>query len=234
MRKCDNAVVGEKLTRYERAVRGCMQPIAHTPQFRSFSPNVLPQTAKNIAVELGVHGLAFGGKFMVHNPSIVEKHDEHALGRAAVLPRLLRSWGSWALPLRRLLFSLRIIPVGPTLVPSDDPRHERWVIQGTLTKLLTNCNTVLFLFGVRSLGTNFAATRCMFKSHVRIVCTVPYDTLTIAAMSLMVLRQSLYTSCRIASTFLGVGLVKVGPDLSLSLSDVLPLLKCACHLKHLA
>jgi hypothetical protein len=31
------------------------------PQFRSFSPNVLPQTAKNIAVELGVHGLALGG-----------------------------------------------------------------------------------------------------------------------------------------------------------------------------
>jgi hypothetical protein len=49
------------------------QPFARTPQFRSFSPNVLPQTAKNIAVELGVHSLAFGGKFMVHNPSNVEK-----------------------------------------------------------------------------------------------------------------------------------------------------------------
>ena len=30
-----------------------------------------------------------------------------------------------------------------------------------------------FCSGVRSLGTNFAATRCIFKSHVRIVCTVP-------------------------------------------------------------
>jgi hypothetical protein len=37
------------------------QPIARAPQFRSISPNVLPQTAKNIAVELGVHGLALGG-----------------------------------------------------------------------------------------------------------------------------------------------------------------------------
>jgi hypothetical protein len=33
---------------------------------------------------------------MVHNPSNVEKHDEHALGRATTLPRLLRYWGYWA------------------------------------------------------------------------------------------------------------------------------------------
>jgi len=76
---------------------------------------------KNTAVEPGVHGLAFGGKFMVHNPSNVGKQDEHALGHAAALPHLLQSWGSWALPLRRLLFSLGIIPVDPTLIPSDEP-----------------------------------------------------------------------------------------------------------------
>ena len=70
---------------------------------------------------LGVCGLTFGGKFTVYNPLNVEKHKEHALGRAAALPRLLWSWGSWALPLQRLLFSLGIIPVDPTLVPSDDP-----------------------------------------------------------------------------------------------------------------
>ena len=57
------------------------QPIPRASQFRSFSLNVLPQTGKNIAVELGVHSLAFRSKFMVHNPSNVEKHDEHALGR---------------------------------------------------------------------------------------------------------------------------------------------------------
>jgi len=59
------------------------QPVALAPQFRSFSPNVLPQTAKNIAVEPGVHGLAVRGIFMVHNPLNVEKHDEHAFGRTA-------------------------------------------------------------------------------------------------------------------------------------------------------
>jgi hypothetical protein len=95
MRKCDNAVVGEKLMRYESSVRGCVvimeQPIVRAPQFRSFSLNVLPQTAKNTAIELGDHGLAFGGKFKVHNPSHVEKHDKHALGRAVALPHLLMS-----------------------------------------------------------------------------------------------------------------------------------------------
>jgi hypothetical protein len=54
--------------------------------------------AKNIAVEHGIHSLAFGGKFKVHNSSNVKKHDEDALGHAAVLPHLW-SWGSWALPL---------------------------------------------------------------------------------------------------------------------------------------
>ena len=190
---------------YESSVRGCTvimeQPIACVPQFRSFLLNVLPQTAKNTAVEPGVHGLAFGGKFIAHNPSNVETQDEHALGRAAALPRLLWSWGSWALPLRSMFFSLGIITIDPTLVPSDEPRHEGWVIQGTLTKLLTNCNTVLFLFGDRSLGMNFAAMRCMFKSHVRIVCSVQYNTLTIAAMSLMVLRRSLCTSRRMFPHF---------------------------------
>ena len=91
-----------------------------------------------------------------------------------------------------------------------------------------------FCSGVRSLGTNFAATRCMFKSHVRIVCTVPYGTLTIAAMSLMVLQRSSCTSHRIVSIFLGVELVEGRPDLSSSSGDVLPLLKHACHSKHLA
>jgi hypothetical protein len=91
MRKGDNAVVGEKFTRYESSVRGCIvimeQPIARAPQFRSFSPNVLPQTAKSIAVELGVHGLAFGGKFMVHSPSNVEKHDEELVSKLVDTPR---------------------------------------------------------------------------------------------------------------------------------------------------
>ena len=101
----------------ERGIVIMEQPIARAPQFRSFSPNVLPQTTKNIAAQLGVHGLVFRDKFMVHNPPNVKKHDEHALGRAAALPRLLRSWGSWALPLRRLSFSLGIIPIDPCSHP---------------------------------------------------------------------------------------------------------------------
>jgi hypothetical protein len=77
--------MGEKLTPYESSVRWWIvimeQPTARTPQFRSFSPNVLPQTVKNIAVVLGVHGLAFEGKFILHNHSNVEKHDEELVSK---------------------------------------------------------------------------------------------------------------------------------------------------------
>ena len=151
-------------------MRGCIvimeQLIARMPQFRSFSPNIPPSDGEEHCSRTGVHGLALRGKFMVHNPSNVEKQDEHALGRAAALPRLLWSWGSWALPLRRLLFSLGIIPVDPTLVPSDDPQHEGWVIQSTLTKLLTNCNTVVFLFRGQKPGHEL----CSNTVHVQITC----------------------------------------------------------------
>jgi hypothetical protein len=82
MRKCGNAVVGEKLLRHESSVRGCIVIMEHALHSSgAFSPNVLPQTAKNIAVELGVHGLALGGMFMVHNPSSVEKHDEELVSK---------------------------------------------------------------------------------------------------------------------------------------------------------
>jgi len=69
----------------------------------------------------------------------------------------------------------------------------------------------------------------VWKKHCTKLCT-----LTIAAMFLMVVRRSSCTSRRIVSTFLGVELVEGRPDLSSSSSDVLPLLKRACHSKHLA
>ena len=43
----------------------------------------------------------------------------------------------WALPLQILLFGLWVIPIDPSLVPSDDPRHADWDVQGTLIEILT-------------------------------------------------------------------------------------------------
>jgi hypothetical protein len=61
--------------RYESSVRGCIvimeQPIARESQFRSFSPNILLQAAKNIAVEVDVHGLAFRG---THSCTVIGWH----------------------------------------------------------------------------------------------------------------------------------------------------------------
>jgi hypothetical protein len=68
------------------------QPIARALQFRSFLPNVHPQTAKNTAVELGVHGLAFRSKFMVDNPTSVEKHDEELVSKLFDTPTYLLFW----------------------------------------------------------------------------------------------------------------------------------------------
>jgi len=110
----------------------------------------------------------------------------------------------------------------------DGSSRTRW---RSSWQIATRCSSSS---GSEARSTNFAATRFMFKSHVRIVCSVPYDTLTIVAMSLMVLRRSSCTSRRIVSTFLGAEFVEVRPDLSSSSSDVLPLLKRACHSKHLA
>ena len=115
-----------------------------------------------------------------------------------------------------------------TLDMKDGSSRARW---WSSWQIATRCS---FCSGVRSLGTNFEAAWCMFKSHVRIVCTVLYDTLTTAVMSLMVLRRSSCTSRQILSTFLGVEFVESRSDLSSSSSDVQPLLKRGCYSKHLA
>jgi hypothetical protein len=78
-------------------------PFNPRAKIQVFSPNVLPQAAQSTVVELGVHGLALGDRFMLHNPSNVENPDEHIFIRSAALPCLLRSWESWILPLRRLV-----------------------------------------------------------------------------------------------------------------------------------
>jgi hypothetical protein len=93
-------------------------PIARAPQFISFLLNVLPQMAKNIAVELGVHSLAFGGKFKVQHPSNVEKHDGHALSTL----RLCLAFGLGDPEFFHCEDCCLVSgsPVDPTLVPSDD------------------------------------------------------------------------------------------------------------------
>ena len=84
----------------------------------------------------------------MNNLANVEENDENTLGHAADLSRLLRSWKCWAHPLRRLLVGIRVVPVGPSLVPSDvPPRREGVVIQGTLMEILTDFGTEFLLIG---------------------------------------------------------------------------------------
>jgi hypothetical protein len=188
-----------------------------------------------------------------HRVAICQKLRQHAVDDPSFMSRVITVDESWVYgydPETKQQFSLWKSPGSPRpkearqsrsaiksmLVVFFDNRgivHHEFVPEGQTVNAEFYCN-VLRRLKVRSLGTNFAATRCMFKLHVRIVRTVPYDTLTIVAMSLTVLRRSSCTSRRLVSTFLGVALVEGGPDLSSSASDVLPLLKWACHSKHLA
>ena len=57
----------------------------------------------------------------------------------------IRSWRCWALPTQRLLFGLQIVPIDPSLVPSDDLRHEGWVTHGTLMEILIDFGTEFLL-----------------------------------------------------------------------------------------
>ena len=138
--------MAERLTCYKSSVH-CGQGACNYPRatVQAFPPNVLPQTPQNMAVDLASDGLAHG-----NNPANVEQTDEHALGRAADLSRLLRLWSCWALPLQpllfglwvvlrlwscgalplqRLLFGLWVVPVDPSPILNDDSRHEGWVSQ---------------------------------------------------------------------------------------------------------
>ena len=95
----------------------CIQlPSHHLPSTPPTPPTPHPPPHPD-ASELVVNGLAHGDELMLNNPANVEENDEHALGRVADLSRLLRSWRCWALPLRKLLFGLRVVPVDPSLVP---------------------------------------------------------------------------------------------------------------------
>jgi hypothetical protein len=56
------------------------------------------------------------------------------------------------LPLRRLLLCLRVVPVDPSLVTGDDPRHEGWIIRRTLMEILAHCDAMFFLLRGQQLG----------------------------------------------------------------------------------
>jgi hypothetical protein len=102
-----------------------------------------------------------------------------------------------------------------------------WHAQGDL-----GCDMMFLLLRGRQSGDNLAATCRMFNSDIRIVCTDLYDTPTISAMLLIILRWSACTSSWICSTFSRVLLVEGLPDRSSSSRDVLPPLKHLCHSKH--
>jgi hypothetical protein len=110
-----------------------LSTICPRPTIQVFSPNVLPQAAQNTAVELVVHGLAQGDKFMVHNPSGVENPDEHILFDLRLCLAFFDLENPGFFHCEDCLLSFGFIPVDPILVPSNNAPHVGLVIEGTMT-----------------------------------------------------------------------------------------------------
>ena len=77
----------------------------------------------------------------MNNATNIEENDEHALSR---------------------LF--RLVSGDPSLVPSHHPRHEGWVIQGTLMETVTDFGTEFLLIGDQKRGHEL----CTNAVHVQI------------------------------------------------------------------
>jgi len=86
-----------------------------------------------------------------------------------------------------------------------------------------------FYFAVRRRGTNFAVTRLICKSSVRIFWHVPKATLTFSATSLIVRRRSARVISRTHATVPSVWEVDGLPGRGLSSKDQSPPLKREYH-----
>ncbi len=102
-----------------------------------------PWDAQEVTIVLSFNlSLNLDDEFMVHSLANIKENHEHALGCLPDLTHTLCSRTLLALPPQRLLFGLWVIAVDLTLIKSDDPRHEGWVI---LSLLLTDSNLELLL-----------------------------------------------------------------------------------------
>ncbi len=82
-----------------------------------------------------------GGCIQVHNTRMSNKTTSMLL--VALLTGRVSEMAVCSL--RRLLFGLRLAAIDTTLVISDDPQHEVWVIPHLLTKIPTDFHTLLHL-----------------------------------------------------------------------------------------
>lgn len=143
-------------------------PVSTNPQLRPFYSHCIPQTAKNFDVILLRYCLALRSELVVDTTMILKKHCQHDLDFALTLSCLLRTWRRRWLPLARLGFCFWVIAVDPRLISGYYffRKSESFVAAWSMSCEVLARNS--FCSKVRRRETNFAATRFMPRSFVKI------------------------------------------------------------------
>jgi len=196
-----------------------------------FSSHILSQSPQNLQVKFLIDSLSRRNEFPVHDSSNIEKNTEHSFHIWPHLSCFFRSQWSGRLPLARSLFGLRVVPIAPTFIARDDLRKKVWVTFNLIFQLLAQSQTSVFWSCVSRRGTNFAATRLMFKSTVKIHWQEIQLTSVASEISSIVYRRSSLIFSRIFSTFSSVRLVYRRPEWEWSSTLISPLLNRANHSK---
>jgi hypothetical protein len=103
-------------------------PSCFAPFAWPLPPHVLPKPPQDVTVKLCIDSLTWRHKFLIDNPVNIKKADQHWLHVAFYLLRFIRPGWRWTLPLGRLLFCFRVVPINPTFITSYDLGKEVWVI----------------------------------------------------------------------------------------------------------
>jgi len=160
-----------------------------------FAPKAIPQPLQNNTVKLAIDGLTRGYKFLVDCALDAENNDQHGLDISANLKRFFRPRWIWRLPLRRLLFSLRVITIHPYFITGYDIGDEVGVSLACCLSSLQTETRRAFWSTLSSLGTNLTEMCLFFKLSAKMRWKVPYDIPTISEPSWIVCTDSLANFC---------------------------------------
>jgi len=164
--KC-HALWGQKLTNSQRSLCGSVvlvnEPFARSPQFRPCPLHPLPQSFQNPQVKLLVDRLTPGNELPVHHSLNVEETYQQFFYIWSHISDFFGPGWSRSLPLAWCLLAFRVITITPTFVTSYDPGQEFWVISMSWVTASRDFRWS----SVSRRGTNFAATRLMPRSWVR-------------------------------------------------------------------
>ena len=201
------------------------QPGLFSPKLWTMSSHFFTQSPQKISVGLGIHSLTSWDKFFMHNPLDVKESDDHALEIVFHLSGLfaLVTWG----------FSTgRIVALSQgrnRIRSSHDPRQERFIVGGELTKFsadayallhLVSCQDPWHKFGCDTVHAQFFRQNTLASTitNVHLLSNVRNGPTSILANDLLNSCNG-FRSCATCGS----------PGVSSSSTDVRPALNRACH-----